>query len=168
MMDQVSLDYAVSVLEDIDEALRPIGMSLEKLDTAQTQGIPTGMIRPDGEDPAWEIACNVVPAHRENVSTTYVQLYLQLTRPCPRRRAELERYAWCRNGQMLLGTLVVFQDCLCYKYTLALEPAVAIETSHFQATVFAFCQQAELFAHQGRSICEGALTVEEALEGENP
>lgn len=167
-MDQTSLSYAMGVLEEIDGALRPISMYLEKLDTAQTEGIPTGVIRPEGENPAWEIACNVVPTHRDNVSTTYVQLYLQLTDPCPERREALERYAWRRNGQMLLGTLVVFRDCLCFKYTMALEPAAALEASHFQAAVFAFCQQAEQFARQGRAICQGVQTVEEALAGENP
>lgn len=166
-MDQASLDYAMSVLEEIDGALRPIGMTLEKLDMSRTEGVPTGVICPEGENPAWEIACNVVPTHRDNVSTTYVQLYLQLTPSCPERRTELERYAWCRNGQMLLGSLLVFQDCLCFKYTLALEPTVALEESHFQAAVFAFCQQAELFARQGQAICQGIQTVEEVLASEN-
>lgn len=165
-MDQTSLDYAMSVLEEIEGALKPIGMTVERLDTADTEGIPTGVIRPEGENPVWEIACTVVPTHRDNVSTTYVQLYLQLTPPCPERRSELERYAWCRNGQMLLGTLLVFQDCLCFKHVMALEPAVALEESHFQAAVFAFCQQAELLARQGRAVCQGMQTVEEALSGE--
>lgn len=167
-MDQTSLDYAMSVLEEIDGALKPIGMTLEKLDTAQTEGIPTGVIRPEGDPPAWEITCNVVPTHRDSVSTTYVQLYLQLTAPCPERRSELERYAWSRNSQMLLGTLVVFRDCLCYKHVMVLEPAAALEESHFQAAVFAFCQQGEELARQGQAICQGAQTVDEALAGEDP
>ena len=35
-MDQASLDYAMSVLEEIGGAGRPIGMTLEKMNTART------------------------------------------------------------------------------------------------------------------------------------
>lgn len=166
-MDQVSLDYAESVLEEIDGAVRPIGMNLEKLDTARTQGIPTGIIRPEGGKPAWEITCNVAPTHRDNISTTFVQLCIQLTAPCPERREELERYAQRCNRQMLLGTLVMLQDCLCYKHTMALEPSAALEESHFQAAVFAFCQQAEQLSRQGQSVAQGVRTVDEVLDGGN-
>ena len=167
-MDQASLDYAMSVLEEIGGAVRPIGMTLEKLNTARTEGVPTGVIRPEGDSPAWEVTCNVVPTHRDSVSTTYVQLCLQLTAPCPERRSELERYAWSRNSQMLLGTLLVFRDCLCYKHVMALEPTAALEASHFQAAVFAFCQQGEVLAQQGQAICQGLRTVDEVLADENP
>lgn len=165
-MDEKSLEYSMSVLDDIREALEPMGMSLEKLDPEQTRGIPTGILRM-GAGGGWEISCNVVPTHRDSVSTTFVQLYVQLTPPSPQWREELERYAAACNASFLLGTLLVFQDCLCMKYVMALEPTIALEESHVQAAVFAFCQQAEDFARQGNAIAQGTRTVEEALTSHN-
>lgn len=166
-MDQRSLDYAAGVLEEIDKALRPIGMYLEQLDPAKVKGIPTGVIRPQAENSAWEISCSVVPTHRDNVSTTFIQMLIVLTGPCPEQRREaLEEYVRCRNSRLLLGTLVVLEDRLCYKYTIALEPAAALEQSHFQAAAFAFCQQAELLSGLGQDVCQGMRTVEEALADE--
>ena len=114
----------------------------------------------------WEISCNVVPTHRDHVSTTFVQFSLPLTSPCPERRKELETYAEGCNGQFHLGTLLVFQNSLYMKYTLVLEPTIAMEESHVQAAVFAFCQQAEVLARRSQAICEGTLTVEAALKEE--
>ena len=162
-MDQASLDYGMGVLEEIDGALRPIGMTVKKLEPDQTEGIPTGSIRPAGKESGWEITCSVVPTHRDDVSTTFVQFYLRLTVPCPERREELERFARDGNRQFLMGTLVVAEDSLWMKYVAVLEPAIAIEESHMQAAVFAFCQQAEVLAARGRAVCQDGMTAEEAL-----
>lgn len=163
-MDQASLDYGMGMLDELEEILRPIGMSMEKLNPEQTQGIPTGVIRLGDDRTGWEIACNVVPTHREDVSTTFVQLYLQLTPPCPDGRSELQEYARGLNEQFLMGTVLVFQDCLCMKYVLALEPAAAIEETHIQAAVFAFCQQADRVARQGQAIIQKVTMPQTAAE----
>ena len=162
-MDEQSLAYGMSVLDEIEGAIRPIGMSLRKLDPAETQGIPTGVIQPDGGEAGWRISCSVVPTHRDNVSTTFVQLYVQLTAPCPERREELERLARAGNRQFLMGTLVVSEDSRWMKYVAVLEPTIAMEESHMQAAVFAFCQQAEVLATRARAVCRVGMTAEEAL-----
>ncbi|MGO5115165.1 hypothetical protein ACTQ33_09060 [Candidatus Avoscillospira sp. LCP25S3_F1] len=162
-MDEQSLTYGMSVLEEIREALEPMGMTLEPLPAEETKGIPTGIIRMGDAPGGWEISCNVLPTHRENLSTTFVQFYLPLTPACPAQRAELERFAAACNSRFLLGTLLVFQDCLCMKYTMALEPAIVMEEAHLRTTVFAFCQQAEDIAPLGQAIGQGALTADEAL-----
>lgn len=165
-MDEQSLTYGMSVLEEIRDALEPMGMTLETMPAAETKGIPTGIIRMGDTPGFWEISCSVLPTHRDQISTTFVQFYLPLTPACPDQRAELERYAAACNSRFLLGTLLVFQDSLCMKYTLALEPTIVMEDAHLRATVFAFCQQAEDFARQGQAIVRGALTAEAALSGQ--
>ena len=165
-MDQESLDYGMGVLDEIDGAVRPIGMELVKQDPDRTGGIPCGEIRFAGGGP-FAITCRVVPTHRDGVSTTFVQLELQLTSPTPEHRADLERYAQGSNAQFQMGTLVVAGDALWMKYVAVLEPAIALEEAHMQAAVFAFCQQAEVLARRGQAICRGELTVEDALAGKD-
>ena len=164
-MDENSLQYSFDVLEELGEALAPIAMTVEKLDLKETEGIPTGLIRPEGEG-GWTITCNVVPTHKDNVSTTYVQLSIPLTAPCPEYRGELERFALGGNGQFLMGTLLMAEDVLLMKYVIVLEPAIAMEESHIQAAVFAFCQQGEALARRAQGICRGEWTAEEALTAE--
>ena len=72
-MDQESLEYGMDVLDEIARAVAPIGMRVEKQDPKDTEGIPTGLIRPEGEG-GWTITCSVVPTHKDNVSTTFVQM----------------------------------------------------------------------------------------------
>lgn len=165
-MDENSLNYSMDVLDEMAEALEPIDLVVEKLDVAQTEGIPTGLIRPKEGKGGWEISCAVVPTHRDNVSTTYVQLSLALTAPCPERREELEKFARLCSGQFLMGTLFMAGDVLFMKYVIVLEPTIAMEESHIQATVFAFCQQGETLAQRAQRICRGEWTAEEALTAE--
>ena len=99
-MDENSLAYSMDVLGEMAEALEPIGMTVEKQDPKETEGIPTGLIRPEGEG-GWTITCNVVPTHKDNVSTTFVQLCIPITPPCPEQREELEKFA--RLGQVVFG-----------------------------------------------------------------
>ena len=164
-MDENSLIYSMGVLDEMAEALEPIDLAVEKLDAAQTEGIPTGLIRPIGEG-EWTITCNVVPTRKDNVSTTFVQLSIPLTAPCPERRTELESFAVLGNDQFLMGTLLVRENCLYMKYTIVLEPTIAMEESHIQAAVFAFCQQAEVLTHRAGAVCRGEMTAEEALRAE--
>ena len=166
-MDENSLQYSMDVLDEMAEALEPIDMAVEKLDVAQTGGIPTGIIRPKEGDGGWAITCNVVPTHKDNVSTTFVQLSIPITAPCPEYRGELEQFALGCNGQFLMGTFLVSGDALYMKYTIVLEPAIAMEGSHTQAAVFAFCQQAEALALRAQGICRGEMTAQEALTVEN-
>lgn len=161
-MDQESLEYGMDVLDEIARAVAPIGMRVEKQDPKDTEGIPTGLIRPEGEG-GWTITCSVVPTHKDNVSTTFVQMSTLLTAPCPERREELERFAQAGNQQFLMGTLLVAEDYLWMKYVVVLEPAIAMEESHMQAAVFAFCQQAEVLATRARAVCQGTKTAAEAL-----
>ena len=161
-MDQESLEYGMDVLDEIARAVAPIGMCVEKQDPKDTEGIPTGLIRPEGEG-GWTITCSVVPTHKDNVSTTFVQMSTLLTAPCPERREELERFAQAGNQQFLMGTLLVAEDYLWMKYVVVLEPAIAMEESHMQAAVFAFCQQAEALAIRARAICRDGKTAAEAL-----
>ena len=161
-MDQESLEYGMDVLDEIARAVAPIGMRVEKQDPKDTEGIPTGLIRPEGEG-GWTITCSVVPTHKDNVSTTFVQMSIPLTAPCPERREELERFAQAGNQQFLMGTLLVAEDYLWMKYVVVLEPAIAMEESHMQAAVFAFCQQAEVLATRARAVCQGTKTAAEAL-----
>ena len=161
-MDQESLEYGMDVLDEIARAVAPIGMCVEKQDPKDTEGIPTGLIRPEGEG-GWTITCSVVPTHKDNVSTTFVQMSTLLTAPCPERREELERFAQAGNQQFLMGTLLVAEDYLWMKYVVVLEPAIAMEESHMQAAVFAFCQQAEVLATRVRAVCQGTKTAAEAL-----
>ena len=161
-MDQESLEYGMDVLDEIARAVAPIGMCVEKQDPKDTEGIPTGLIRPEGEG-GWTITCSVVPTHKDNVSTTFVQMSTLLTAPCPERREELERFAQAGNQQFLMGTLLVAEDYLWMKYVVVLEPAIAMEESHMQAAVFAFCQQAEVLATRARAVCQGTKTAAEAL-----
>ena len=161
-MDERSLYYSFDALEELGEALAPIGMTVEKQNIRETEGIPTGLIRPEGEGD-WTITCAVVPTHQDNVSTTFVQLSIPLTPPCPEEREELEKFARLCNGQFLMGTLLVAGDALFMKYTIVLEPTIAMEESHVQAAVFAFCQQGEALARRAQGICRGEMTAEEAL-----
>ena len=161
-MDERSLRYSFDVLEELGEALAPIAMTVEKQNIGETEGIPTGLIRPEGEGD-WTITCAVVPTHRDNVSTTFVQLSVPITPPCPEKREELEKFARLCNGQFLMGTFLVAGDALYMKYTIVLEPAIAMEESHVQAAVFAFCQQGEAQARRALGICRGEMTAEEAL-----
>lgn len=165
-MDENSLAYSMDVLSEMAEALEPIGMTVEKQDTKETEGIPTGLIRPEGEG-GWTITCNVVPTHKDNVSTTFVQLSIPLTPPCPEEREELEKFAKLCNGQFLMGTFLMAGNALYMKYTIVLEPTIAMEESHVQAAVFAFCQQGEALARRAQGICRGEMTAEEALTAEN-
>ena len=164
-MDENSLQYSFDVLEELGEALAPIAMTVEKQDIGETDGIPTGLIRPEGEG-GWTITCSVVPTHRDNVSTTFVQLALPLTAPCPEGREELEKFARLCNGQFLMGTLLMAGEVLMMKYVIVLEPTIAMEESHIQAAVFAFCQQGETLARRAQGICRGEWTAEEALTAE--
>ena len=164
-MDENSLRYGLNVLGELGEALAPIGMTVERRDPGETEGIPTGLIRPEGAGD-WAITCAVVPTHRDNVSTTFVQLSLPLTAPCPERREELEKFARLCGGQFLMGTLLMAGDILLMKYVIVLEPTIAMEESHIQAAVFAFCQQGETLARRAGGICRGEWTAQEALAAE--
>ena len=166
-MDENSLEYGLNLLDDIAQALKPIGMTLNKLDPKTTGDIPTATIQLGDGSAGWEVVCNVLPTHRDEVSTTFVQFYIQLTTPCPERRAELERFAADCNSMFSLGTLLVSQDCLCMKYAMAFEPSIAIEDSHLQASVFAFCMQAEDFARRGQAICQGGQPSDGILTENN-
>ena len=166
-MDENSLTYSMGVLDELADALRPIAMTVEKLDPAQTGGIPTSLIRPEEGKGGWEISCCVVPTHKDHVSTTFVQLSIPLTAPCPEHREELEKFALGGNGQFLMGTLLVEGDALYMKYTIVLEPTIAMEESHVQAAVFAFCQQGEALAQRAQGICRGEMTAREALAAGN-
>ena len=166
-MDENSLTYSMGVLDEMAEALEPIDMVVEKLDVAQTGGIPTGLIRPKEGKGGWEISCAVVPTHKDDVSTTFVQLSIPLTAPCPEHREELEQFALGCNGQFLMGTFLVSGDALYMKYTIVLEPTIAMEESHVQAAVFAFCQQGDALAQRAQGICRGEMTAQEALAPEN-
>ena len=161
-MDQESLEYGMDVLDEIAQAVAPIGMTVEKQDSRDTEGIPTGLIRPEGAG-NWAVTCAVVPTHKDDVSTTFVQLSIPLTAPCPERREELERFAQAANAQFLMGTLVVAGDALWMKHVVVLEPTIAMEESHMQAAVFALCQQGEVLAVRARAICRDGLTAAEAL-----
>ena len=164
-MDENSLAYSMDVLGEMAEALEPIGMTVEKQDPKETEGIPTGLIRPEGEG-GWTITCNVVPTHKDNVSTTFVQLCIPITPPCPEQREELEKFARMGNGQFLMGTLLMAEDVLLMKYMIVLEPTIAMEESHVQAAVFAFCQQGEILARRAGGICRGEWTATKALTAE--
>ena len=164
-MDQESLQYGMDVLDEIAQAVAPIGMTVEKQDPKDTEGIPTGLIRPEGTG-GWTITCAVVPTPKDSVATTFVQLSLPLAGPCPERRAELERFAQGGNQQFLMGTLVVAGDCLWMKYVVVLEPTIAMETAHMQAAVFALCQQGEALATRAMAVCQGSKTAAEALDAE--
>lgn len=166
-MDENSLTYSMGVLDEMAEALEPIAMVVEKLDVAQTGGIPTGLIRAKEGKGGWEISCVVVPTHKDHVSTTFVQLSIPLTVPCPEHREELEQFALGCNEQFLMGTFLVTGDVLYMKYTIVLEPTIAMEASHVQAAVFAFCQQGEALARRAQGICRGEMTAQEALSVEN-
>ena len=161
-MDQESLEYGMDVLDEIAQAVAPIGMTVEKQDPKDTEGIPTGLIRPEGAG-GWTVTCAVVPTHKDSVSTTFVQLSIPLTAPCPERREELERFTQAANAQFLMGTRVTAGDALWMKYVVVLEPAIAMEESHMQAAVFAFCQQGEALATRARAVCRDGLTAAEAL-----
>ena len=105
----------------------------------------------------------MLPTHKDQVSTTFVQLFLPLTEPCPEKLEEMERFAKECNSRFLLGTLFVHQDCLSMKYVTALEPTIALEGAHFQAAVFAFLQQAEEIGKKAQALCRGEITLEQAL-----
>lgn len=164
-MDRNSIQYSMGVFDEIESAIKDIGMVLSRSELSQTKGIPTGVIGfPNGER-GWQIICNVVPTHVNEVSTTFIQLYQRLTSPAPEKRVELEQFIQGCNGQFILGCLLLFDDCVCMKYILALEPGKELGREHFQATLFAFCRQAENFIRRAKAICDGSMTVEQALSG---
>lgn len=162
-MDKDSLMYGMDVLDEINGALEPIGLTVRKLDAEETQGLPVGLIVPTGENPSFSITCHVLPTHKDQVSTTFVQLFLPLTEPCPEKLEEMEKFAKECNSRFLLGTLFVYQDCLSMKYVTALEPTIALEGAHFQAAVFAFLQQAEEIGKKAQALCRGEITLEQVL-----
>ena len=160
-MDKKIWAEAMGVADELEEALRPIGLTVRRLDGAETGDIPTVMVeREQGEG----IVCNIMPARIQGVDMTFIQLYMTLTAPAPEdRRAELDRFVKGVNARFMLGNLLMFQGSVCMRYTLALDPAVPLEPDHTLITFTAFCQQAAVYAKLGREVSSGAMTVEAAL-----
>lgn len=163
-MDRESLEYSKRVFDEIETAVTQLQGHLVRLEPEQTGGIPTGLIgtfhSPDGHP--WDIACNVVPTHVDNLSTTFVQLYLQLSEPSPERHGELAELARRCNEGFMLGSLLIFGDCLCMKYTLALDPQEPLGIEHFQSMLVAFVRQAGAYAQLAKKVCDG-MSAEQAL-----
>lgn len=162
-MDQKSIQYSMSVFDEIEAAIEPMGLVLTRVDLEKSQGIPTGVIGFPNGAKGWAISCNVVPTHVNEINTTFVQLYQQLSTPFPEKRSELERFIKGAHEKFLLGCLLLSNDCLCMKYVFALDPAQALGHAHFRTAIFAFCRHSETFALRARAICDGTMTVEQAL-----
>ncbi len=166
-MDTQSLEYSKGLLDEIEAAIAPLELKLTRLEPEQTGGIPTGLIGalkgPDGS--RWEIACNVIPSHVDELSTAFVQLYLQLTAPAPDRQGELADFVRGCNEQFIVGSLLLFSGCLCMKYTLTLDPEQPLPAEHFQSALVAFVRQAGAYARLGGEIAAGRLSAAEALSG---
>lgn len=163
-MDRESLEYSKKVFDEIETAVTQLDGHLVRLEPQQTGDIPTGLIgtfhSPDGHP--WDIACNVIPTHANNLSTTFIQLYLQLCQPSAERGNELAELARRCNEGFMLGSLLVFADCLCMKYILALDPQEPLSIEHFQTTLVAFVRQAGAYAHLAEKVCSG-MSAEQAL-----
>lgn len=161
MMEKNVWKQAMSVADELEEALRPVGLTVRRLDAAETGNIPTVMVeRKQGEG----IVCNIMPVQVKGVDMTFVQLYMTLTGPAPEdRRTELERFVKGVNERFMLGSLLVFQGSLCMRYTLVLDPVTPLDPDHTQVAFTAFCQQAAIYAELGQAVSAGAMTAEAAL-----
>lgn len=163
-MDQNSLKEAAGVIDALEEALRPIGLTAKRLDAAETGNIPTVLLRRERADGSPSVVCSVMPVRMGGVDTVFVQLYMTLTAPAPEdRRAELDRFVKGVNERFMLGSLLVFQGSLCMRYTMALDPGTPLNPEHTQAAVTAFLQQAAVYAGLGSAVGGGTMTAEAAL-----
>ncbi len=163
VMDQEILKEAMDVADQLEGALRPIALTVLRLDTAETGGIPTVIVKQEGENVP-SIACNVMPVEIKGVGMTFIQLYMTLTAPAPEdRQAELERFVKGVNERFMLGSLLVFQGGVCMRYTLALDPDKPLDPDHTQTTFLAFYQQAAVYAKLAGAVSNGVMTAEAAL-----
>ncbi len=162
-MDESIWEEAMDVADRLEEALRPIGLTVLRLDMAETGDIPTVIVKQEGGN-APGVVCNIMPAQVKNVEMTFIQLYMTLTAPAPEdRRAELDRFVKGANERFMLGSLLMLQDGVCMRYTLALDPGTPLDPDHTQITFTAFYQQAAVFAKLAVAVSNGAMTAESAL-----
>jgi len=163
-MDENILKEAMDVADQLEEALRPVGLTIARLDMAKTGEIPTVVIKREGKDDSPGIICNIMPTQMSGVAAVFIQLYMTLTAPAPKdRRAELDRFVKGVNERFMLGSLLTFQGSMCMRYTLALDPDEPLDPDHTQAAFTAFLQQAAVYARLGGAVGSGAMTAEAAL-----
>lgn len=163
-MDKDTLRLAMDAIEELEGALKPVGLRLRRLDLEQSGGYPTVLIEPEGEG-GENIVCNVLPVHMGGLDVMFIQFYLTLTGPAPEeRRQALERLVKEANERFMLGSLLVFQGGLQMRYALALDPGVGLEAAHIQTAVAAFLHQGVVYGKLAGAVIGGTMTVEAALE----
>ena len=147
-MDRESLEYSSGVLDEIEAAVTQLGGQMVRLEPEQSGGIPTGVIgtfhSPDGQP--WNVLCSVLPTHYGELSTTFIQIHVQLGDPVGEKAAALSELAALCNAGFLLGSLIILEGYLCMKYVMALDPNEPLPTEHFQSVLAVFVRQAGAFA----------------------
>ena len=163
-MDENIWKAAMDVVDQLEEALRPVGLAVRRLNPEESEGIPTVEITRREQVDGIGMICSVVFAGFSGVDVTYIQLYMTLTALAPEdRREELERFVEGANKRFMLGSLLTFEGGLCMRYILALDPDVPLEPAHLQTAVTAFIHQAAVCAKLGRAVCGGKMTADAAL-----
>ena len=164
-MDDEAIEYAARVLDDIGKAMEKIGMVLYRYDVGKTYGIPTGVITfPDERSESWAISCNVLMTHMEEAPIGFVQLFARLMDPLPEKRYTLEMFIEGCSKKFLLGSVGIFEDYLTMRYVLVLEQPRAINTDNFGTVLAVFVKQAEAVNRAAAGLCNGSLTMEQALD----
>lgn len=163
-MEKDTLELAQGVLEELEEALRPLEVELRRLDLEDSGGFPTVLVGiPDREGEP--IVCSVLPRTLGRMGVVFLQFYISLTpQASGEKLRELERFVQQSNRRFLLGTLLIQDGRLDQRCGVALDPAVEMDRAHIQTTAAAFSYQAAIYARLGNQILDGSLTVEQALE----
>ena len=163
-MDKESLEYSKGVLDEIEAAVSKLGGQLARIDPEQSGGIPTAVIgtfqSPDGQK--WNIVCSVLPTHYGELSTTFVQLHVQLGDPVGEHKAALAELSRLCNAGFLLGSLFILEGYLCMKYVMALDPNEALPVEHFQSMLTVFVRQAGALARVADRV-RGGMNPQQAM-----
>lgn len=164
-MDQDTIQYCKKTFDEIEEAVKPLGMILKRLELDDTEEVPTGILTlPDSERSGWMVYCNVGLSRIDMLSTGLVHIFKQLAAVEPEKLPELEAFVKGGNERFILGGLSLVEDGLVLRYLMALEPYMALPKEHFQATVYTFIQQSDNLIRRIQGIYDGTMTVEQALD----
>ena len=164
-MDDEAIQHCMRVLDEIGDAVEKVGMVLQRADLKDTPGIPSGVITfPDSRSETWAIACSMLMTPVMGIPTVFVQLFMLLTMPQPEKRYLLEMFIEGCDKKFMLADLGIFDDSLGMQYILALSPDTAISAEHFQSTLGTFVCQARAINQVAVGLCNGTLTMEQALD----
>ena len=164
-MNESKKIYINKRMKEIIEFCENLNYSAKALDIEESI-IPTLIISIAKDNSGRDIAvtCNVISVNLENNLTLFIQFYICVSNTIAKDKIEeVNEFIKRQNEHFMIGNLMNYNDCVCLKNAIYVNPSKGINEEEFARALDIFIYQASIMSEKISLRVKGEKNVDESI-----